>query len=180
MICLKLRKLQFGKRFLLPLTFGLYTGWLFIATVVNIAAALVKLKWDGFGIGNETWSIIILIIAVILVFIVLQKNRNAAFPLPIAWAYLEIYEFLKAPQGFKGEFGLLQITSLVGMAFLIGMAAIQLYQNRFALLPKSLIINGFANTALLSNTIILFQQNCQLEDKNKAHYVVIFDELPIK
>jgi len=87
---------------------------------------------------------------------------------------------LKAPQGFKGEFGLLQITSLVGMAFLIGMAAIQLYQNRFALLPKSLIINGFANTALLSNTIILFQQNCQLEDKNKAHYVVIFDELPIK
>ena len=136
LICLKLRKIQVGKRFLLPLTFGLYTGWLFIATVVNIAAALVKLKWDGFGIANETWAIIMLVIAVILVFIVLKRIRNAAFPLPIAWAYLGVYQFLKAPQGFKGEFGLLQITSLVGMVVLIGIAAIQLYQNHFQLVPE--------------------------------------------
>ena len=135
-ICLKLRKIQVGKRFLLPLTFGLYTGWLLIASVVNIAAALVKLKWNGFGIGNDIWAVIILIIAVILVFILLRKNRNAVFPLPIAWAYLGIYQFLKAPEGFKGEFGLLQITALAGMVVLIGMAAIQLYQNRFALLPE--------------------------------------------
>ena len=135
-ICLKLRKIQVGKRFLLPLTFALYTGWLFTATVVNIAAALVKLKWNGFGTGNETWAIIILVIAVILVFLVLQRIRNAAFPLPIAWAYLGIYQFLNAPEGFKGEFGLLQTTSLIGMALLIGMAAILLYQNHFALLPE--------------------------------------------
>ncbi len=136
LICLKLRKIQVGKRLLLPLTFGLYTGWLFIATVVNIAAALVKLQWNGFGTGNETWAIIVLGVAVILVFIVLQRIRNAAFPLPIAWAYLGIYQFLTSPEGFKGEFGLLQITSLVGMAVLIGMSAILLYQNHFALLPE--------------------------------------------
>jgi len=135
LICLKLRKIHVGKRCLLPLTFGLYTGWLFIATVVNIAAALVKLKWDGFGIGHETWAIIILIISVILAFIVIQRNRNASFPLPIAWAYFGIYQFLKAPEGFKGEFGLLQITSLAGMVILIGIAAIQLYQNHFTLIP---------------------------------------------
>ncbi len=136
MICLKLRKIQVGKRLLLPLTFGLYTGWLFIATVVNIAAALVKLKWNGFGISDDKWAIIILIIAIILVFLVLLRNRNASFPLPIAWAYFGIYQFLKAPEGFKGQFGLLEITSLAGMAVLIGMAAIQLYQNSFALLPE--------------------------------------------
>lgn len=137
-ICLKLKKIQEGKRFLLPLTFGLYTGWLFIATVVNVAAALVKLKWNGFGTGNETWAIIVLVIAVVLVFLVLQKLRNAAFPLPVAWAYLGIYQFLKAPEGFKGAFGLLQITSLVGMVVMIGMAAILLYQNQFALIPKKI------------------------------------------
>jgi hypothetical protein len=136
MICLKLRKIQGGKRLLLPLTFGLYTGWLFIATVVNIAAMLVKLKWNGFGINDETWAIVILIISVILVFLVLQRNRNAAFPLPIAWAYFGIYQFLKAPEGFKGQFGSLEITALVGIVFLIGMAAIQLYQNSFAVLPE--------------------------------------------
>lgn len=137
LICQKLLKIQDRKRWLLPLTFGLYTGWLVIATVVNTAAALVKLKWNGFGLANDAWGIIILVIAVFLVIFVLSKNRNAAFPLPVAWAYFGIYQFLKAPEGFKGEFGLLQTVALAGMAVLIVVAAIQLYRNRFSLLPVS-------------------------------------------
>lgn len=137
LICQRLLKIQDKKRWLLPLTFGLYTGWLVIATVVNAAAALVKLKWNGFGLANDVWGIIILIIAVFLVIFVLSKNRNAAFPLPVAWAYFGIYQFLKAPEGFKGEFGLLQTVALAGMAVLIVVAAIQLYRNRFSLLPVS-------------------------------------------
>ncbi|MGH4137828.1 TspO/MBR family protein [Clostridium sp.] len=136
LICLKLKKIQVGNHRLLPLTFGLYTGWLFIATVVNIAAALVKLKWNGFGINDEIWAITILIIAVILAFLVLQKNRNAAFPLPLAWGYFGIYKFLESPQGFNNKFVFLQIIALVGMAVLIGMAAVQLYLNHFELLPE--------------------------------------------
>jgi len=119
------------------LSFGIYTGWLFIATVVNIAAALVKLKWNGFGIANDIWAIIILIVAVVLIILVLSRIRNAAFPLPVAWAYFGIHQYLNSPEGFKGEFGLLQIVALTGMAVLIGMAAIQLYRNHFSLLPDS-------------------------------------------
>jgi benzodiazapine receptor len=137
LICQKLLKIQDKKRWLLPLTFGLYTGWLFIATVVNIASALVKLQWDGFGITKDIWAIIILIVAVFLVLLVLLKNHNAAFSLPVAWAYFGIYQFLNAPEGFKGEFGLLQTTALAGSAVLIGMAVIQLYRNHFALLPST-------------------------------------------
>lgn len=137
LICQKLVKIQDGKRWLLPLSFGIYTGWLFIATVVNIAAALVKLKWNGFGIADDIWAIIIIITAVLLVILVLSKIRNAAFPLPVAWAYFGIYQFLNAPEGFKGEFGLLQTIALAGMAVLIGVAAIQFYLNHFLLLPNS-------------------------------------------
>lgn len=137
LLCQRLIKIQEKKRWLLPLSFGLYTGWLFIATVVNIAAALVKLEWNGFGIADNVWAIIILIIAVLLVIAFQLKNRSAAFPLPIAWAYFGIYQFLKAPEGFNGQFGLLQVTSLIGMAILIGAAAIQLYRNKFSLLPVS-------------------------------------------
>ena len=135
LICQRLLTLQDRNRWLLPLSFGIYAGWLFIATVVNIAAALVKLKWNGFGMSDEVWAVIVLITAVFLVILVLLKIRNAAFPLPVAWAYLGIYQFLTAPEGFKGEFGLLQITALAGMTALIGAAAIQLYRNHFSLLP---------------------------------------------
>ena len=137
LICLKLKKIHEPKRYLLPLTFGLYTGWLMIATVVNVAAALVKVEWGGFGIAKEIWAIITLILAVFIIFGVLGKIRNAAFPFPIAWAYLGIYQFLRAPEGFGGQYGLLQVVALAGMAVLIGMGAIQLYLNHFQLLPSS-------------------------------------------
>lgn len=137
MICQNLLKINDGKHCLLPLSFGIYTGWLFIATVVNTAAMLVKLNWNGFGIKDDIWAIIILIIAILLVIVVLLKIRNAVFPLPIAWAYFGIYQFLNAPEGFKGEFGFLQNIALAGMVVLVALAVIQLYRNRLSLIPKS-------------------------------------------
>ncbi|MDD4773200.1 MAG: hypothetical protein PHZ09_06290 [Eubacteriales bacterium] len=84
MICLNLLKVNDGKHWLLPLSFGIYTGWLFIATVVNTAAMLVKLQWHGFGIADDIWAIIILIVAIALVIVVLLRIKNAAFSIPIA------------------------------------------------------------------------------------------------
>ena len=137
LICQNLLKINDGKHWLLPLSFGIYTGWLFIATVVNTSAMLVKLNWNGFGIAADVWAIIILIIAIVLVIMVLTKIRNAVFPLPIAWAYLGICQFLKASTGFKGEFGLLQNIAIAGMVVLVALAAIQFYKNRWSIVPKS-------------------------------------------
>jgi hypothetical protein len=137
LICVKLRELQQGRRWLLPLTFGLYAGWLVIATVVNIAAALVKQKWNGFGIADDVWAVIILIVAVLLVVGILVKIRNAAFPLPVAWAYFGIYLFQKSPEGFKGEYPQIETAALIGMVLLIAIALFQFYKNGFALLPGS-------------------------------------------
>lgn len=135
LISLKLLKMQTSRRWLLPLTFGLYTGWLMIATVVNIASALVKLEWGRFGVPEDIWAMIVLAVSVGLVILVLLRIKNAAFPLPVAWAYFGIYQFLNAPDGFKGEYELLQIGTLVGCVVLIGAAAIQLYRNRFQIIP---------------------------------------------
>ncbi|NLT13512.1 MAG: tryptophan-rich sensory protein [Clostridiales bacterium] len=127
----KLLQIQEGKRWLLPLSFGLYNGWLVIATVVNISAALVKLQWNGFGIADAVWAAVILIVAVLLVIAILLKLCNAAFPLPVAWAYFGIYQNLNA----SGGPGLVQIIALIGMVVLIGTAAVTLYRNRFSVLP---------------------------------------------
>lgn len=136
LLCLKLKNIQTGKRFLLPVTFGLYTGWLFIATVVNISASLVKLQWNGFGLPSETWAIIMLIIAVVLVFAVNLKVRNAVFPLPLAWAFFGIFQFLQSPNGFKGQYANLQTVSLIGTAVLAALALLVFIQNRFTVFPS--------------------------------------------
>lgn len=133
---MKLLEIREGKRWLLPLSFGFYSGWLFIATVVNSAAALVKLKWNGFGLSAEVWGIIMLSVAIILLVGVLLKLRNAVFPLPVAWAYFGIYQFLKSDAGFGGAYGTLQIVSILGIAVLVIIAIAQFVRNGFSLLPK--------------------------------------------
>ncbi|HML68126.1 MAG TPA: tryptophan-rich sensory protein [Clostridia bacterium] len=133
---IKLLNIREGRRWLLPLSFGLYSGWLFIATVVNFAAALVKLQWNGFGLSPEIWGTIMLSLAILLLFIVLLRLRNAAFPLPVAWAYLGIYQFLKSDVGFSGAYSVLQTVAIAGMAILVIIAVVQFILNGFSLLPR--------------------------------------------
>ncbi len=135
MILSRLLKIQTGRRWLLPLTFGLYAGWLIIATVVNIASALVKIQWQGFGIAPATWSVAILLVGVVLASLIMFALHNAILPLPVAWAYFGIYQFLVSPVGFKGAYPTLQIVALVGSGLLIGAAAIQLYRNHWHPIP---------------------------------------------
>lgn len=136
LMSVRLLKINDSKHYLLPLTFGLYTGWVFIATVLNVAVTLVKVEWGGFGISPEIWAGIIMIVAILLVLLVLPSNKNFVFPLPVAWGYFGIYQNLKSPTGFDGAHSVLEVIALAGMAVLIGIAAIQLYRNRFALIPR--------------------------------------------
>lgn len=131
----KIGKIEGKRRFLLPIAFGLYSGWLFIATVVNIAAWLVKIQWGGFGISPELWSVIILLVAILLTFLVLRDIKNCLFPIPIAWAYFGIYNNLISPETYQGQYNLLQNVSLVGVVILIGLASIQFYKNKYSIMP---------------------------------------------
>ncbi|MEJ5228915.1 MAG: TspO/MBR family protein [Pseudothermotoga sp.] len=131
----KIGKLQTQRRFLFPVTFGLYAGWLFIATVANIALWLVSIQWKGFGISPEFWGVLILVVAVSLTWIVLVKIKNAVFPLPIAWAYFGIYKNLTSPEGFDNQYKILPKIALIGLAVLVGIAVIQFYKNSYCSMP---------------------------------------------
>lgn len=73
------------------LSFTLYAAWVTIATVVNTSLLLVQLDWNGFGISYSVWTLITLGIAIAFVLVYLSKYKNAAFPLPLAWAFFGIY-----------------------------------------------------------------------------------------
>lgn len=128
--------IQTGNHWLLPAAFGMYAGWLLIATVVNTAAWLVMMKWNGLGIAPEFWGIIVEAVAVALAGVITLTTRNMVFPLPIAWGYFGIHQFLLAPEGFQGQFGTLPIVTLVGIVLLLGIAGFQFVKNRFRLMPE--------------------------------------------
>jgi hypothetical protein len=72
------------------LPFSVYLGWITIASIENVAATLVSVKWDGFGISPETWAIIITIIALLIAILVVLTRKDVAYALVVIWALLGI------------------------------------------------------------------------------------------
>lgn len=65
---------------------SLYFGWIIIATVANISSALVGLNWDGFGISEGTWAIIMIVAATLIVVFVVFSRSNPYVGLVGVWA----------------------------------------------------------------------------------------------
>ena len=66
--------------------FSVYLGWITVASIANVAAALVSVGWDGFGLSAETWAIVAMIIALIVTLAVIVARRDVAYSLVVVWA----------------------------------------------------------------------------------------------
>jgi hypothetical protein len=78
------------ERLAVHLPFSVYLGWITIASIANVAVALVWAKWNGFGISQETWGILILIVALLITLLVVATRRDVAYGLVIIWALVGI------------------------------------------------------------------------------------------
>lgn len=72
------------------LPFSVYLGWITIASIANVAATLVSLNWDGFGISPETWATLIVIVALLITLLVIATRKDLAYGLVIIWALVGI------------------------------------------------------------------------------------------
>ncbi len=72
------------------LPFSIYLGWISVATIANISYVLVEIGWDGFGLSDVTWTIIMLIVASILAVVFRLKKGDMFYPLVFVWAFIGI------------------------------------------------------------------------------------------
>ncbi len=70
--------------------FGIYLGWICIATIANVTALLVYIGWGGWGLNPLTWTIILITIGVIITSLTLVRLNNPYIGLAVAWAFLGI------------------------------------------------------------------------------------------
>lgn len=70
--------------------FSIYLGWITIATVANVTDLLWSLRWDGFGIAPEIWTVIMLAVGFALATAMAFTRRDAAYTLVIVWAFAGI------------------------------------------------------------------------------------------
>ena len=72
------------------LPFSVYLGWITIATIANVAAALVSVQWNGFGLASDLWSILVIAVALIIALAVIATRRDVAYGLVLIWALVGI------------------------------------------------------------------------------------------
>ncbi len=75
---------------LVYLPFSIYIGWISVALIANIAAWLTKISWNGWGISESSWAVIMIIIAGLVNLFVLWKRNMGMFVLTGGWALVAI------------------------------------------------------------------------------------------
>ncbi|MBD7983987.1 tryptophan-rich sensory protein [Sporosarcina sp. Sa2YVA2] len=108
--------LSLKENFFIKLPFSIYFGWITVATIANITALLVSIGWNGFGLSEATWTIIILIIGTVIGVLTMLRLNNAAYGLAILWAYFGIYSKHTSVSGFNYEYPAIIQTVIICMA----------------------------------------------------------------
>ena len=67
-------------------TIGLYLGWVCVATAANIAAVLVAIGFDGWGIAAEVWAAVVIVLAgVVGILLAVYGGGRIAPMLSLVW-----------------------------------------------------------------------------------------------
>jgi hypothetical protein len=79
-----------GEKWLVQVPFSIYLGWVSVATIANITSTLEHVNWGGWGISEQIWAVIMLVVAVVLAFLVARSRRDVAYILVFVWAFIGI------------------------------------------------------------------------------------------
>ena len=90
--------------------FGVYLGWICIATIANVTALLVSYSWNGFGISQEAWTIIMISVGTLIAATTLYRLNNPFIGLAVIWAFAGI--IIKRSDDFRS----IVIAASIGIA----------------------------------------------------------------
>ncbi len=106
LVNLQIRDLPPG---LVKAAFGIYLGWICIATIANVTALLVHVGWNGFGIQQHIWTIIMIAIGTLIVLLSIIRTNNPYIGLSVVWAFAGI--IIKRSDDYRS----IVIAALVGV-----------------------------------------------------------------
>ncbi|KUP09116.1 membrane protein [Bacillus coahuilensis p1.1.43] len=79
-----------GPSFFDLLPFSLYIGWISVATIANISFTLEYYDWNGLGLSDVTWTIILLVVGTLFALFFTKKENDFVYPLVFVWAFIGI------------------------------------------------------------------------------------------
>ncbi len=124
-INIQIRDLSFG---IIKASFGIYLGWICIATIANVTALLVHYSWNGFGISEVAWAIIMISIGTLIVSITLYRLQNPFIGLSVIWAFIGI--FLKR----QGDYRAIAVTAIIALIIVTAITLLGFFRKRIGII----------------------------------------------
>jgi len=103
---------------------SVYLGWITVATIANVTAVLVTIGWDGFGISEQIWTMLVIIVAAIITILMLVTRKDYAYSAVIIWALIGIYLKRIADDSVYGAQTQIAYTALFSIAIILAIALI--------------------------------------------------------
>lgn len=104
--------------------FGIYLGWLCVATVANASIFLDSIGWSGWGLPRPLWAMVMIVVATLVAAVFHLRFRDWAFWGVFPWALTAIYQKQQGVEGVP-QTALFAIGLLGLVALLIVLASQQ-------------------------------------------------------
>lgn len=117
-----------AEQLLVHLPFSVYLGWISIATIANVSALLVSIRWDMFGLGPQFWAVVVIAVGIALALIMLFQRRDIFYALVVDWALLGI--LLKRLADPVTPDQVVVYATITGLVLVSGGIIIQLFRRR--------------------------------------------------
>lgn len=99
-------KLNSLENLVIKTPFSVYFGWITVATIANITVFLVSIGWNGFGIPDFVWTVVVLFVGMLIGVTRMKKDKNIPYGLVLIWAYFGILYKHTSAAGFSGQYSL--------------------------------------------------------------------------
>ena len=116
---LQTQDLGLREKLFIRLPFSIYLGWITVATIANATTLLVSLKWDGFGMSESLWTVIMLAVGAVIGIATAIRYKDAAYNLVLIWAYTGILVKHASAQGFAHQYPAVIIAAWVCIALFV-------------------------------------------------------------
>ena len=63
------------EKVLVHLPFSFYLGWITVASIANVASALVSIHWDGFDLADKIWAVLVISVALLITLAVIAQEE---------------------------------------------------------------------------------------------------------
>jgi len=112
-------KFSLMEKIFIKIPFGVYFGWITIATIANLTTLLVDIDWNGFGIAEPIWMMIVLAVGVLIGGATMLKQRNMPYGFVLIWAYAGIWIKHTSAAGFNNQYFSIVATTLISICLFI-------------------------------------------------------------